>query len=671
MKLLQKLSIKYQLWAGLGTTLTLMTLVAFIAIFRFSSIEQQTNNVSEQAIPTMLAALQLQNDINKSGKLLGFYMVNVTPNNLRQFNNSLQALETKANEFQQIAAGANDSTLLNYSNDLYTLNTEYIKLQKRLRFLAENYLENMPGIKLAAERINPPFKQSLQIFESMLDSENEEEATLERRELLEGLLEIRQKWMLVVASIRTYLSSPSKGREDEINLYINQYKKSLIKVKQFTDIYTFEQEEGVEKIIVISKDYLAAIQGVFDFYRQGKWRKDSELIQTQLNPLTLKIEEKINQTVTYLESSVIHDNKNIISQMNSTQIMLIVLLIIALLIGIFIAIISPKQMTILISEVRESLNKITNGNLSISLNENRAGEVGQMAHTINQFSKQLREMIQQMQLSNNELNSASSRMKDVINDASGNIQQQQHETQQVAAAAEELTSIAEESSKQASVAAESAHRANDGATSGTQISSAAISSMNQLTEGLNSASDVIQNLENESSNIGVVLDVISGISEQTNLLALNAAIEAARAGEQGRGFAVVADEVRTLASKTQDSTNQIKDLIEKLQAGSSNAVQAMSSSIEQVEINNQQVNQVATALTDIANEVSNIDNILAQMETSSHQQSQTANEISQNITAISSLATKTNQGTEEIIHAEADLENVAENLNNIISKYEI
>jgi len=201
--------------------------------------------------------------------------------------------------------------------------------------------------------------------------------------------------------------------------------------------------------------------------------------------------------------------------------------------------------------------------------------------------------------------------------------------------------------------------------------SAAISSMNQLTEGLNSASDVIQNLENESSNIGVVLDVISGISEQTNLLALNAAIEAARAGEQGRGFAVVADEVRTLASKTQDSTNQIKDLIEKLQAGSSNAVQAMSSSIEQVEINNQQVNQVATALTDIANEVSNIDNILAQMETSSHQQSQTANEISQNITAISSLATKTNQGTEEIIHAEADLENVAENLNNIISKYEI
>ena len=408
---------------------------------------------------------------------------------------------------------------------------------------------------------------------------------------------------------------------------------------------------------------------VFGFQKKGKWRLDSVLIKTDLSPLAGKIDQSINEIVALLQDTVNSGNQQLIEEISQTQNFLIGLLIVALIIGLLVGISSSKQVAILMDDVQINLQSMSDGHLDIHLQEERSGEVGIVSRIINTFARQLGLMVNEMKCASNELNNASVQLKALTSETAANALQQRNETEHIASAANEMTNTANNIAKSAHTAAEAAERANEQAQSGASKSSQALNSISQLVHNLDHASTVIQNLENESSNIGGVLDVIRGISEQTNLLALNAAIEAARAGEQGRGFAVVADEVRTLASRTQESTDQIKGLIENLQSGSSDAVSVMSDALSQVNENSEHVNQVSLSLSDIANEIASINQILFQMSAASEEQNHAAQRINDNIHSIRSLAEKTTQGTEDIRVAESNLEKVAGNLQGIIAHF--
>ncbi|WP_424565406.1 methyl-accepting chemotaxis protein [Thiogranum longum] len=234
-----------------------------------------------------------------------------------------------------------------------------------------------------------------------------------------------------------------------------------------------------------------------------------------------------------------------------------------------------------------------------------------------------------------------------------------------------MTSTVQEVARSAAEASRAADNADHDAKSGALVATEAIGGIDVLLGEVDSAAQVIRNLEKESENIGSVLDVIRGIAEQTNLLALNAAIEAARAGEQGRGFAVVADEVRTLASRTQTSTQEIHDMIQRLQDGAVNAVKVMEGAQSKAQGSSDHVEKVAEALASIAGAVSNINDMNTMIASAAEEQSSVAAEMQSNMNNIRGVSDRSAEGAKQTAQASEELARLAAEQQELMAQFKL
>jgi len=311
------------------------------------------------------------------------------------------------------------------------------------------------------------------------------------------------------------------------------------------------------------------------------------------------------------------------------------------------------------------------GDLRVRLDVLSRDELGKLSHAFNRFLDKLQPLIKEVGRVTGEVADSAQSLAGMAAANDRLISSEHAAVDQVSTAATEMSVAVHEVARNAQNAADAARHAEVQSLEGAQVVGATIHSIRQLAQEVESASDTIQTLEQETANIGAVLAVIKGIAEQTNLLALNAAIEAARAGKQGRGFAVVADEVRALAARTQESTKDIQQMIERLQAGVQNAVKATHSGSARARQSVEQAAGVDQALSVTGDSVQRINDMAAQIATACEEQSSVTEEIARNISDIRDLSNEAAQTSEQSTRASQHLSELSHGLAQLVGRFRV
>ena len=405
--------------------------------------------------------------------------------------------------------------------------------------------------------------------------------------------------------------------------------------------------------------------------RQGDYSSGNMILLTRLQPAFADAYDKLRALISQQHASAeaSHDESEI--HLNALLWIITAALVVSLLVAGFLAFFTVSGITHAVDELKMGGEQLADGNLNYRINYHGRDELGDIATSFNAMAARFQTTIQELMDAISQLAAAALQTSQISHQTSDGIRRQQLETDQVATAMNEMSATVQDVAGNAANAAHAALEADTQAEQGREVVKQTVNAIDSLAAEVEHAANVIQELEEDSVSISSVVDVIRSIAEQTNLLALNAAIEAARAGEQGRGFAVVADEVRTLASRTQQSTSEIQAMIERVQNGANRAVAVMQSSRHKAQTGKEQVASAGAMLEQITASVATINDMNAMIASAAEEQSAVAEEINRNITSVSDIAEQTSNASMQNVATSTQLAGLAKHLQALASSFRV
>lgn len=670
------LTVAIKIIGGFTIITILLIISSASSYFNMGTINESTTEQNELAIPTLRGSNLLALELSKMGNstLSGYYQTELGP--LSEDETKFSSLDTNfSKNLQQLKATIQGEATL--TANLRKVDSVYKNIQTDVTDVFSNRRISIEKRQMLVEQVDILEEKADEAATLLLDLADHDLADTKLQKAV-GLGEhIETLLNAVVSSSFEYRDALTQGDVDIVGNEINNsYKEGN---NAIIDVMNELNNNGVtdiaDELSSLQSDINDIIAGGENIFTQKQQQLAAIAAATEK---LLKAEQEIDnanailaQQVDLANKTTVEASKQVDSAIASGTTLTIIIALVSIVAAVGITWFTVISITRPLSKVNEMLNIVASGDLSRKLDESGKDEFAQLAKNCNLLIDSLRNLIQSIVSRSTQLAAAAEQTSAVTAQSTTAIEEQRNQVEQAASATTEMSSTSQSVLSSANDALGEIKQADDEAERVKTISERNRATIELLANEVESASQVINKLQQDSASIGGILDVIRGIAEQTNLLALNAAIEAARAGEQGRGFAVVADEVRTLASRTQESTQEIQNMIEVLQTGAEKAVSVMSTGKTQAANCVEQSEEADKALETITHAVHEAFDRSSQIATAAEEQSVVAHEISENLESIVAIAEQTTAGSQQTASSSSEVARLSEELQHSVQEFKI